>query len=719
MRIVLGCLLLLLTNDLVWAQETGRIEGTVVAQGGDPVAGVNVLLAGTLFAVVTDAEGQFVLEGIPPAVYEAQVSALGYEPVRESVVVRAGETARVFVELRQESADLETVQDKKAPLADLTPLTVRKDRTWDAGIPVDLSFVVGSSPGFAAARHGPLSPFVLAGPSTVDVVLVDGARTIGADPLRTLSPLSRIMPAAVTSLGVTAGPYDLASGWGEGVAHVETLGENVPNKALRLIAEGGYQGNGRVARGGLRARGQGGALGYDIMVSAERGSDYEDGVGRQVAGGFQARGMRARVQYQRTEATRWTLTGGARGWTDVDVPGGALPLDEAHALDASLRYERALAIGSVRGVDVLTTVQRFGTYHAGPAASLDAQAERLGVRVAAILSSVRGVALVAGGEVYRTAYNTSGEGTLSGATPWPQAHQNEAAAFVEALHAPGRWEARATSRIDYVVQATSSRRVWAIPSAAVSLVRSVTVNWEMGGGLATSAGPPKLADRYADRLPVGPAARPVTGALDLDAARSIQVDLWVRGEAGRWTMQARSYVQRVQDAVVLREAPTDHVMPPEVPPFRWANERIQYVGAEARLGYRLWGELAQLRSWASYVGGTNRDAGGAAYRMPAPAAETGLYLQAPAGLFELALVARGALKQDRVAERLGERPTEGYVTADLRTTIRLPRRVALNLGLENIFDVAYAAHVSTVQPLTGTRVPEPGRAAYIHLRLSY
>lgn len=721
MRGVLGCLLLIIvTSDAGWAQEAGRIEGQVVgARDEAPVAGVNVLLAGTLFAAVTDAEGRFVLEAVPPGSYEVQVNALDYEAASETVTVTEGGTAQVIVELRQEGADLETVQAEAAPPADLTPRTAWTERAWEAGVPIDLGFVVEGTPGFAAARRGPLGPLVLSGPSAVDVVLVDGARIIEADPLETLSPLSRVAPVAAVTLGVTAGPYDLAAGGGEGVARLETLGGDLPNQTLRLVAEGGYRGNGRVALGSLRAQGRRGPLGYDVVTSIERGRDYEDGAGRSVEGGFQAQGIRARIRYQRTEAARWTLTGGARRWTDVDVPGGALRLGEAHAVDATLRYERALAAGIVRGVDVLATAQRYQTDHAGSIASLNAEAGRLGARVATVLPSVQGIAFVAGGEAYRTAYETSGEGTLAQTAPWPQTYQHEAAAFLEALYASGAWEMRAAARVDYVEQGDEDQQAWVTPGMAFSVARSVAARWEVGGGLATSAQPPQLAERFADRLPVGPAAQPVTGASDLDAARSAQADLWVNGEAGRWTVQARGYVRHVQDAVVLRAAPSDPVLPPEVPPFRWANETVRYAGAEARLVYRLRGELAQVRGWGSYVWGTNRDAGAAAYRVPAPAAEAGLYLRAPAGLIELALVARGALRQARVAERLGERPTDGYATADLRTTIRLPRRAALSLGVENVFDVAYAVHASAVQPLTGVRIPEPGRAAYVRLRLAY
>ncbi|QSQ28106.1 carboxypeptidase regulatory-like domain-containing protein [Pyxidicoccus parkwayensis] len=98
--------------DLVAELEAhGRIEGTVVDESEKPVAGVHVTpetrwrmapMEGAL-VTVTDAQGNFTLEGLPPGEVYVSARRPGSEPNgREMVKVSPGETSRVRIQLHEE-----------------------------------------------------------------------------------------------------------------------------------------------------------------------------------------------------------------------------------------------------------------------------------------------------------------------------------------------------------------------------------------------------------------------------------------------------------------------------------------------------------------------------------------------------------------------------------------------------------------------------------------
>ncbi|MFP2910088.1 carboxypeptidase-like regulatory domain-containing protein [Pyxidicoccus sp. 3LFB2] len=98
--------------DLIAELEAhGRIEGTVVDGDDKPLSGIHVLpetrwrttpLEGALLTV-TDAQGGFVLEGLPPGdVYVAARRPGSQTNVRERVKVTSGETSRIRLKLTEE-----------------------------------------------------------------------------------------------------------------------------------------------------------------------------------------------------------------------------------------------------------------------------------------------------------------------------------------------------------------------------------------------------------------------------------------------------------------------------------------------------------------------------------------------------------------------------------------------------------------------------------------
>ncbi|MBC7187536.1 MAG: carboxypeptidase regulatory-like domain-containing protein [Calditrichaeota bacterium] len=100
-------LALLLATGISLAQETGRIEGTVVDEAtGKGIAGASIMAypegeRGRLVAAESDERGSFVLQGLQNTAYDLRVTAAGYaEELQRGVVVTTGKTKSLTIRLR-------------------------------------------------------------------------------------------------------------------------------------------------------------------------------------------------------------------------------------------------------------------------------------------------------------------------------------------------------------------------------------------------------------------------------------------------------------------------------------------------------------------------------------------------------------------------------------------------------------------------------------------
>jgi len=141
----------------VWAQ-TGVIQGTVVDETdnqGIPFA--NVVVQGTTVGVATDVDGNFRLENLEPALYNLEISSVGYKP---SLVyeIRAynNREQRVDVRLAPDVQMLESVQVRASPFNKTaeSPVSLRTIGTEEIqrnpGGNRDISRVIRSLPGVSS-----------------------------------------------------------------------------------------------------------------------------------------------------------------------------------------------------------------------------------------------------------------------------------------------------------------------------------------------------------------------------------------------------------------------------------------------------------------------------------------------------------------------------------------------------------------------------------------
>jgi TonB-dependent starch-binding outer membrane protein SusC len=105
-----------LIGGLLWAvqlsaqESTGAITGQVIdATTQQPLAGVNVSIAGTPRATVSRNDGGFLLSGVPAGTHRLRATRIGYGSQLQEVTVAAGATANLQISLLAQAAILDPV----------------------------------------------------------------------------------------------------------------------------------------------------------------------------------------------------------------------------------------------------------------------------------------------------------------------------------------------------------------------------------------------------------------------------------------------------------------------------------------------------------------------------------------------------------------------------------------------------------------------------------
>ncbi|MEE9167924.1 MAG: TonB-dependent receptor [Candidatus Neomarinimicrobiota bacterium] len=102
---------LVLVSGSLWGVTTGKLAGRVlVAETGEPLAGVDVVVVGTVLGAATDADGNYTILNVPPGTYSLRASYIGYaQTTVEGVKVNLNLTTTVDYGLQVEAVAGEEV----------------------------------------------------------------------------------------------------------------------------------------------------------------------------------------------------------------------------------------------------------------------------------------------------------------------------------------------------------------------------------------------------------------------------------------------------------------------------------------------------------------------------------------------------------------------------------------------------------------------------------
>jgi iron complex outermembrane receptor protein len=734
--VALGLLLAFLaTSHATRAQDAGQIEGTVVAaRSGTAVAGINVVVVGTLYGAVTDAQGRFVISQLPPGDYTLQIDALDYHYARETVAVQPGETVRVQFRLRPPAVTPtdSTFDAVRGPLQPVARVDLDAISTGWATDPAQL---LRRMPAGSAGRFGPLGlrPDVRGLAAEQLALRLDGVSLADGDPLGTASTLRYTDPAFIDGIDVVKGPYALT--WGPGALGAVRVRQPQAGSVDDLTVQVGYATNVNLWEG---AGTWGASVGrWDLLAQGgyRRGNDYEDGNGQIEQGDFASATARGQAAYALSSRSRLTVGGALQDQRDVEEQVPPFERQDVQSVRGYMRYQSAWATGLVRAIEVHASGHqaqhdaRRRDVAPVTARPTDGEARTFGVKARARLDPGRAWAVDVGGSVARTDHRAGLASVVL-----IEAHRTRGGLFVH-LHRDGAAaEVQGTvradlardvldQRIDVFAETGSAGEASAetdvLLSAAASVTRKLSPAWRVSLGLGTATRAPTVLERFGVRLPVRTLPTLVVdGRADLTSERSLQADLWVEGDYARWRLAASAFARRTANQI----APVPQTVRPTEPS---ATVRAQYgnstsltAGAEMRAGYRLLGRYLVAHGAGSYQWGRDTERDAPLPDVPPLSLRLGLRATAPADVLYLDGTLHLVAEQDRVADALGALPTAGYVAGDLHLGLRLPRRAALLLGLSNVSSAAYANHLNAVDPSLGARVPEPGLVLMSRLRIS-
>lgn len=178
-------LMLLIAPALAFAQNTGKIEGTVIdGDTGDPLPGASVALVGTQLGTITDIDGNYFIIGVPVGTYDVQASFVGYSSsVIASVEVSSGYTAQDIDFTLRAGVELdEIVVEYERPLIQKDAIGVPKIVSAEdiVNLPVRGVTAVASIQAGVVSQEGSNTLNIRGGRGSEVTFFIDGVKVVGS-----------------------------------------------------------------------------------------------------------------------------------------------------------------------------------------------------------------------------------------------------------------------------------------------------------------------------------------------------------------------------------------------------------------------------------------------------------------------------------------------------------------------------------------------------------
>ena len=125
MHLIPRLLLLIFISNLLVAQTTGKITGTIKdLETNEVLIGANIIVDGTYSGAATDIDGTYYILNIKPGTYSLTVNMIGYKKVKiENVRISVNRTSTINATLEPTVIEGETV------IVEVDAITTRKDQT--------------------------------------------------------------------------------------------------------------------------------------------------------------------------------------------------------------------------------------------------------------------------------------------------------------------------------------------------------------------------------------------------------------------------------------------------------------------------------------------------------------------------------------------------------------------------------------------------------------
>ena len=746
--------------------QNASIQGTVTNnETSDPLAGVNIQLDKLNRGVATNAEGKFNLKNLKAGTYKLVFSYIGFQSETVTLTLSDDQQKTVNVGLVPKAVMLNGIQVTALPPSLEVNAGMKESEVEEAN-PRDSGELLRSIEGVNAVRRGPvgLDPVVRGLRETEVGTYLDGTRIFPGGPARMDSPLSHLDPSAIQSIEVVKGPYALT--WGAGnmsAVKVETRPLNSINQLFRGNFSSGYDSNYNAFEESVSLMGNYKKVGYWIHGAWREGNDYTTGDGTAIPGDFMSREIRGKVGYRLTSSSTVNVSLGYQDQQDIDYPGRLLNADYFHTTNISAEYsynpdESILKSLIIKGYlnDVNHGMDNDGkpTAQADPNrmppfaldVGVNAEMRAKGYRAAAILQPGSLWTFEVGSDFY-TAYRNAvrtidrrDQGMKPAMFPlvdamWPQTTISDLGFFARAKRPfSDDWTISGTLRFDYAradadtVSDFFANNVTTDMDASESNISgSLTTNytpsdnWSIGAGIGSVVRTADATERFSDRIPASKSqtSAEFVGNPDLDPERSTQADLWIDFSYPNLRGSFNLFGRVIDDYITLEATNLPKRLPlsPNTV-YTYINGRAEFWGFDFSSSYRLLPQL-KYKAGLNYLWGQDTNLNEPALGVAPFSVQTGLRYESS----NIPLFLEGTVNmvdgQERVATARGEIATDGYTTVDLITGFTIWKRLSLQLGVNNMFDVDYVNHLNAKNPFSGMQIGEPGRYFFADLNIRF
>lgn len=609
-------------------------------------------------------------------------------------------------------------------------------------------------PGFSVIRKGGTDGDpVLRGMAGSRInILLDGEQILGGCGARMDPPTAYVFPEAYDRVTVLKGPQSVSHGPGAsaGTVRFDRSPEQFAETRLRgSVTAGSYRRLDQVLDGQLAGR-----LGYvRLFGNASESGDYSDGHGRPVHSAYSRWNAGMALGWTPDADTRVELqtqrSDGEASYADRSLDGARFARENV-GLSVERRHVSALVDKVEARIYENTIDHVMDNYSlrapAGMRSAMNPDRLTRGARVAASLMPAQSWQVTVGADTQyndhssRMAMSMSGTPAFASLPRTPDASFRQLGAFAEArrdLMQDARllagirqdlWQARDLRPAMLMVMGGG---MTSNPSSGQSRNERLTSGFlrheqDHENGLTSYVGVGH-SERFPDYWElIGNNRRGETlaeSAFNTRPERNTQLDAGLLRQHGAWRWSASTFVSQVKDYILIQNASAS---PMAVSQARNVDARTW--GGEVTVGHALTPALSADVSLA-YVRGVNLTDHRPLAQLPPLETRLGLQWQQErwrAGALWRLVATQNRFDVDRgsiAGQDLGR--TGGFGVFSLNGGYQLSPSVQLSVGVDNLFDKAYAEHLSRSGMMGATgyaqtqRVYEPGRLLWSRLQFRF
>lgn len=616
--------------------------------------------------------------------------------------------------------------------------------------------VLGVS-GSRMGGHG-IDPTIRGLSQTQINVLLDGAYVHGGCPNRMDPPTSYAQTGSYEEIMVIRGTQTLEYGGGGpgGTLLFERKTERfAADESLRARVDAGYQGNSDTQDYSADLAAGNESFFGRLIGSYTNANNYEDGNGDEVRSSYKERSGTAIFGFTPSDLTRAEISFDKQKTTDALYPGAGMDSPESNNETIRFKFDTRDLGGPFARLkaeyydsnvdhvmDNYTLRDNTGMKMRAPSTS-----DTNGGRLVGEINTTAGLLKIGldmqNNDRDAERFNDTGPNPVLNSVLWPGVSIEQTGLFAELTHPLDRHNRiiggirfdhvtsdASKADIDPAGMPMSPNQLYAIYYDGAQAEKVTDDN--IGGllrlehdlangagtlyaGLARSVRTPDATERYIASNAMAPSGRWV-GNPNLEAEKHHQIELGAMLNGDRWNAEGSIYYNDVSD-FVLRDRFDATGNNASI----YRNVDATLIGGEVSAGYRLsdnwYAELGVAYVWAQ----NDTDDRAIAQTPPLEGVATVEYSQ---NNWTTGARMRAAAKQTRVdldsstgisGQGLDVQETPGWGALDLYATYEVKQGINVDIGIDNLFDKAYAQHLNRANAFDPTQIQvnEPGRAAWI------